>query len=79
MTISVEEGGKAVPRTSGKGCCGQLKLTGVEGQDRGMSAVSLQALLRWYCKKTFTIHRDQSFLFIKGEIVPTRGIFTHVI
>lgn len=79
MTIFVEEGGKAVPRISSKDCCGQLMLTGVEGQDGGMSAMSVKALLKQYCKKSFTIHRGQSFPFIKGEMVLTRGIFTHVI
>lgn len=41
MAISVGEGGKTIPRPSGKGCYGEFMWVGVEGGDHGTEAVYL--------------------------------------
>lgn len=41
MAISVGEGGKTIPRPSGKGCYGEFMQVGVEGGNRGLRAVYL--------------------------------------
>ena len=41
MAISVGEGGKTIPRPSGKDCYGEFMQVGVEGGNRGLRAVYL--------------------------------------